>query len=161
VSRWRAETPRFPDIRALRARFAEHGQEHVLRFWDRLDLAAQRRLAGQVASLDLPALDAGVPLDPGGTPAAGKLEPPAVEALPERGGDAATRAEARRTGEALLRAGQVALMVVAGGQGSRLGFAGPKGLYPLGRSPGARCSRSRRSGSAGCASAPAPRSRGT
>jgi UDP-N-acetylglucosamine/UDP-N-acetylgalactosamine diphosphorylase len=124
--------PAIPDIRALRARFAEHGQEHVLRFWDRLDLAAQRRLAGQVASLDLPALVRGFRSTQGAPAAAGKLEPPAVEALPERGGDAATRAEARRTGEALLRAGQVALMVVAGGQGSRLGFEGPKGLFPLG-----------------------------
>ena len=124
--------PAIPDIRALRARYAEHGQEHVLRFWDRLDPDAQRRLAGQAASLDLPALVRGYRATRQASTASGKLEPPAVEALPDRGGDAGARAEARQVGEELLRAGRVALMVVAGGQGSRLGFEGPKGLFPLG-----------------------------
>jgi UDP-N-acetylglucosamine/UDP-N-acetylgalactosamine diphosphorylase len=39
---------------------------------------------------------------------------------------------AKRAGEELIRAGKVAAFVVAGGQGSRLGFDGPKGCYPAG-----------------------------
>jgi UDP-N-acetylglucosamine/UDP-N-acetylgalactosamine diphosphorylase len=35
-------------------------------------------------------------------------------------------------GEEALRRGEVAALVVAGGQGSRLGFEHPKGLYPIG-----------------------------
>jgi UDP-N-acetylglucosamine/UDP-N-acetylgalactosamine diphosphorylase len=121
-----------PDIRALRARFEEFDQGHVLRFWDRLAADAQRALAEQAAGLDLPALLRGFRSTQRAQVASGKLEPPTVEALPERGGDRARWTEARERGEALLREGRVALMVVAGGQGTRLGFEGPKGLFPLG-----------------------------
>jgi UDP-N-acetylglucosamine/UDP-N-acetylgalactosamine diphosphorylase len=40
-------------------------------------------------------------------------------------------ADARAAGEAALRAGQVAAFTVAGGQGTRLGFDGPKGTFPV------------------------------
>ncbi len=39
--------------------------------------------------------------------------------------------EARAIGEELIAAGRTALLTVAGGQGSRLGFEGPKGLFPV------------------------------
>src|SRR5204863_276206 len=42
------------------------------------------------------------------------------------------RAAAKNAGEELIRAGKVAAFTVAGGQGSRLGFEGPKGCYPAG-----------------------------
>jgi UDP-N-acetylglucosamine/UDP-N-acetylgalactosamine diphosphorylase len=38
--------------------------------------------------------------------------------------------EYRKKGEALIRAGKVAAFTVAGGQGTRLGWNGPKGSYP-------------------------------
>jgi len=46
--------------------------------------------------------------------------------------ESAERARAREAGEAMLAAGQVAALVVAGGHGSRLGHDGPKGTFPLG-----------------------------
>ena len=39
--------------------------------------------------------------------------------------------KAREEGKKLLREGKVAFLVVAGGQGTRLGFDGPKGTYPI------------------------------
>ena len=38
----------------------------------------------------------------------------------------------KETGEILLQKGQVAAFLVAGGQGSRLGFDGPKGMFDIG-----------------------------
>ncbi|HVN96723.1 MAG TPA: UTP--glucose-1-phosphate uridylyltransferase, partial [Syntrophorhabdaceae bacterium] len=39
--------------------------------------------------------------------------------------------KAREEGDRLLKSGKVAVLIVAGGQGSRLGFDGPKGVYPI------------------------------
>ncbi len=44
--------------------------------------------------------------------------------------DAASSIEFREAGEHLIRRGQVAAFTVAGGQGTRLGWRGPKGTYP-------------------------------
>ncbi len=121
--------------------FARAGQGHVFAFFDGLDPAAQARLLAQAAEVDLAELDrltrsllaaAG----PGGRPAAAGpdltgLAPAPFEARPEHGGDAAAWAAARAAGEAALRAGRVAAFTVAGGQGTRLGFEGPKGTFPV------------------------------
>jgi UDP-N-acetylglucosamine/UDP-N-acetylgalactosamine diphosphorylase len=121
------------DPRTLRERYAAHGQGHVFRYWDELDERARRGFAAQLAEIDLdallPAFEATRADAQAGHPA---LEPIAAELLPERGGDAERIAAARRRGEALLAAGRVAVMVVAGGQATRLGFPGPKGGFPLG-----------------------------
>jgi UDP-N-acetylglucosamine/UDP-N-acetylgalactosamine diphosphorylase len=39
--------------------------------------------------------------------------------------------KARATGESLIQDHKVATLIVAGGQGSRLGFNGPKGIFPV------------------------------
>lgn len=116
--------------RALR----EIDQSHVLRFWDRLDAAARERLLAQLAGLDL-----GMIADLAETQVRCKaalampsrIEP--VDAYP-RVPDAARRelyARADQRGRDLLRAGKVAAFLVAGGQGTRLGYDGPKGEYPV------------------------------
>lgn len=118
----------------LRTQLAEHGQEHVLRYWDRLSTAEQDRLKQQVCSLDLDLLDsllAGTDekKDFGGLAAAAE-PPPAVEA--DGSGATWTPVQARERGEQALRDGEVGAVIVAGGQGTRLGFEHPKGMFPIG-----------------------------
>jgi UDP-N-acetylglucosamine/UDP-N-acetylgalactosamine diphosphorylase len=56
-----------------------------------------------------------------------RIEPAAYIPEPEWRRDPAALAE----GQDLLRAGKAAFLTVAGGQGSRLGFEGPKGCFPI------------------------------
>ncbi len=121
------------DFETLRRYFEDHDQGHVFRFWSVLDAAARARLLAQARAIELPALIAAYRRSlESAAPRARKLEPVPAERTAERGGDPAKIAEARGRGEALLRAGRLALLVVAGGQATRLGFQGPKGAFPIG-----------------------------
>lgn len=129
-----------PDKSALRARLEPFGQERLLAFWDELDEAGRRKLASQIADIDfelIASLFQGDKEQPDWHALARRAEPPEAVRLVERnsGGRLSlgfTPAEARAAGEAALRAGQIGVLLVAGGQGSRLGFEKPKSLYPIG-----------------------------
>jgi UDP-N-acetylglucosamine/UDP-N-acetylgalactosamine diphosphorylase len=106
-----------------------YGQGHVLRFWDILDEGARAQLLDQVAGLDFESLGRMQALLKAKAAPAASSEPVApdvVEWTPE------TKAEAYAAGENEIRAGKVAVLLVAGGQGSRLGYEGPKGAYSIG-----------------------------
>src|SRR5262249_50061603 len=112
----------------LRQRLQQYGQEHVLAWWDQLADTERQELLDQLRRLDLEQLrqlysqrDKTYSL-----PAPEQIAPiPVVR--PEAGG-----AAARRLGEEALRRGEVAVLMVAGGQGSRLGFEHPKGMFSIG-----------------------------
>lgn len=112
------------DAKALEA----IGQGHLLRHAESLQPAPRERFLAELATLDPaelgPLIDRYVRAD-GSDPTPTDLAPAEVIGL----GDPA-RTPARHTGEALIRAGKVACFTVAGGQGSRLGYEGPKGCYP-------------------------------
>jgi UDP-N-acetylglucosamine/UDP-N-acetylgalactosamine diphosphorylase len=60
-----------------------------------------------------------------------------VSRLPRTDAERVSRRHMAEEGEAMLAGGEVAVVVVAGGQGTRLGFDGPKGTYPIGPVSGA------------------------
>ncbi|MFZ9683618.1 MAG: UTP--glucose-1-phosphate uridylyltransferase, partial [Cephaloticoccus sp.] len=118
----------------LIARFEQAGQGHLFSFWDQLDEAGRAQLLEEAGEIDLNEIKRLTETLLGGSGATtdlSGLEPAPYERLPANGGDAAAWAEARAAGEAALRAGRVAAFTVAGGQGTRLGYDGPKGTYPV------------------------------
>lgn len=118
----------------LRRAYERAGQGHVFAFYDRLDDAGRRRLESEAAEIDLGEIDRlarTLVLARAAGPDLGGLEPAPYESLPENGGDAGAWARARVAGEQALKAGRVAAFTVAGGQGTRLGYDGPKGAYPV------------------------------
>ncbi|HWG42467.1 MAG TPA: UDPGP type 1 family protein [Gemmataceae bacterium] len=113
----------------LRRKLQQHKHEHTLAWWDRLDDAARRGLIEQLQAVDLDQL-AHLYAQREKTyqvPASSRIKPIAI--VPA---DAPDNAAMRSVGEEALRRGEVAVLIVAGGQGSRLGFEHPKGMYPVG-----------------------------
>jgi UDP-N-acetylglucosamine/UDP-N-acetylgalactosamine diphosphorylase len=106
-----------------------HGQEHVLSFWKSLSAAEQADLLAQVASLDFQAIRSMRDLLEARNTAAPAAEPQPGTALSPSESE---RRTAAAQGAAALKAGKVGVILVAGGQGTRLGFEGPKGTYSIG-----------------------------
>jgi len=128
-------SPSLPDrLRHARERCEAAGQGHVLRWAGELEPAALSRLLDQLETLDLQRLARLFESvrEPPAARDAPRLEPPELIELGEGEQHRRRDRTAREAGQAALAAGQVAAFVVAGGQGSRLGFDGPKGCFPIG-----------------------------
>lgn len=126
-------TARGLSYEAIHERFRAAGQSHVFRFWDRLDDSQRDNLLEQASGVDLETLaSAHSAYADRNVNSALQLEPVPIERLPASGGDPAAAQRATAVGADALAAGRVAVLVVAGGQATRLGFAGPKGLFPVG-----------------------------
>lgn len=110
---------------------SEVGQSHILSFWSDLTAIERKALLRQVGDFDVASLKRcrqalSLPKsEETCSSMAGKA--PKVMQLK---GDFKDKCVSK--GEAELRSGRVAVLLVAGGQGSRLGFEGPKGAYPIG-----------------------------
>jgi len=117
----------------IRALAQAHGQEHVFRFWDELGAGERAELLGDLSQVDFSLMDRLADQWIRSTPAAAqfsRIDPvPVIPVVDPTRPDAVAALE---VGEAALRAGRVGLFLVAGGQGTRLGFDGPKGSYPIG-----------------------------
>ncbi|MCM2370041.1 UTP--glucose-1-phosphate uridylyltransferase [Aporhodopirellula aestuarii] len=122
------------NIEELTEILAPYNQTHVLRYWNELDADARESLAAQVRAIDLDELERLIKgedeqidfaeMAKGATlPLAVSADGTGVDWSPEA---------ARKRGEEALRAGEIAAILVAGGQGTRLGFDSPKGMFPVG-----------------------------
>jgi len=119
------------DRGSLQAVLEKHRQSHVLRFFDELSESQQSALLEQIARIDFDQLEEWIATYVRRVPKirpTGKITPPEIApAKPATDAQAEQYRAARRRGEELLAGGKVAAFVVAGGQGTRLGYEGPKG----------------------------------
>jgi UDP-N-acetylglucosamine/UDP-N-acetylgalactosamine diphosphorylase len=106
----------------------------LLRFWDRLDAQQRESLAAQIRAVDFSQIGRLV-RQPDAKPQIAALAARAAPPPSFRLGDAGNSIPpetARKRGAEALGAGRVGAMLVAGGQGTRLGFDRPKGMFPIG-----------------------------
>ena len=125
--------------RKLRERLEAHGQQHVLAFWDQLDAAQRAGLVEQLEQIDLDLIERLAADDsdqPDFSELARRAQPPPAIRL-SAGAQADVTEAGRASGREALAAGTVGAVLVAGGQGSRLGFDLPKGMFPIGPLSGA------------------------
>jgi UDP-N-acetylglucosamine/UDP-N-acetylgalactosamine diphosphorylase len=125
-----------PPDPSLAEHLARHGQGHLLAWWDELAEAERARLEAQLRKVDFAQVErlyaelvsggSGGGIDPE------TVRPIEVHRLPRTDAERVERRHAAEAGGALLGAGAVAVVMVAGGSGTRLGFDGPKGTYPIG-----------------------------
>ena len=113
----------------------DHHQSHLLAFREELDKGQRQDLLAQIQRLDLDKIDVWVKKfikNPASDTISGDFVP-ALSYNPTPVGPEQQRkyAEAVKLGKELISAGKVAAFVVAGGQGTRLGFEGPKGNFPI------------------------------
>jgi len=111
-----------------------HGQEHLLAFWDQLDTGEQESLARQIEAIDFDLVgrlyrdrDRQENL----RELADRAEPPPAFRL-DTAQNPFSPQQARLSGVEALDAGELGVILVAGGQGTRLGFDHPKGMFPIG-----------------------------
>ena len=134
--------PRMNPPPAVIATLERAGQQHLLAFWGQLDESTQALFAAELAAVDWNLLAEMQQLAANRNPAHREQAQAAPIDLSRastppclRLGDMANRilpAAAIRRGSEALAAGTIGAILVAGGQGTRLGCDGPKGLYRVG-----------------------------
>lgn len=105
---------------------AQYNQEHILEFYNELDEISQQNLLSQIERIDFSILDA---LNENDECKKGKISP--ISAV--------TSTDIKENGElyseiglSAIKQGKVAAVLLAGGQGTRLGFDKPKGMFNIG-----------------------------
>ena len=124
------------NLSEIKQKLSKIGQEHIFDFYSELSEVEQAAFLRQIQSIDIDEFKAQVDrLVLSNEKEAefnwDNLKPADYIPLPENGGDSALWDKAKAIGETVIKEGRVAAFTVAGGQGTRLGYDGPKGTYSV------------------------------
>jgi UDP-N-acetylglucosamine/UDP-N-acetylgalactosamine diphosphorylase len=117
----------------LRKDLCDADQGHIFSFWDELAAEERQDLLKQLGAIDVDQLKRLIDRHLAQT----KIESPSsivpgtVIPIPTSAEGREDEERSREVGEEALRAGRVAVLMVAGGQATRLGHLGPKGTIPI------------------------------
>ncbi|CAE6458599.1 unnamed protein product [Rhizoctonia solani] len=121
----------------LKEKFEKAGQSQVLHFWPQLSEADQVKLANQLAALDIERVNrvfakAIQSEKDAQNSSQDDITPPPSDSYDSILGNADKEAEYRKIGLQAISEGKVGVLLMAGGQGTRLGSSDPKGCYDIG-----------------------------
>ncbi|KAI9311429.1 nucleotide-diphospho-sugar transferase [Dichotomocladium elegans] len=125
------------ELQALKERYDRANQGHLFQFFDDLSVEEQQELFQQLSSLDVDRVNQIYQKAIAGAEASAQNQEAAVEPLPEDVFDSVIRAspetiaEWETIGLTQIAEGKVAVILMAGGQGTRLGSSAPKGCYDI------------------------------
>ena len=122
-------------VRKICEDFKKANQSHVFQFFDTLTKEEQKKLLEQAKLINLEHIQKfyfqSKQAYKINSCSARNLETPPYIRLPKKDKDFKLWKQAYFKGEEILKNGRVAVVTVAGGQGTRLGFQGPKGAYKI------------------------------
>ena len=125
------------DVDSLTTRLREFGQEHLLEFFERLDDAEKRCLYDELCGLDFDRIQSNFELvskaAKDSTQKDGRLEPLSASVRGSVASADQSQLKAwRDRGLEAIGDNKVAVLLLAGGQGTRLNVPYPKGMYSVG-----------------------------
>jgi UDP-N-acetylglucosamine/UDP-N-acetylgalactosamine diphosphorylase len=109
-------------------------QTHILRHYQSLSLLEKEKCMGEIGNLDFElvfSLYAKASVQKFPVKHRIDIYPSRIFTIPKGSDEQMQREEARILGESIISKNKIAVLIVAGGHGSRLGFNGPKGCFPI------------------------------
>ncbi len=121
------------DMKQIRALLEKNGQREMLQMLEHLAEKERDLLFPQLQKLDWKRLEClrAILHNPPPRKSFADIQPAPVKQLPRSNEDREADRRAAEAGRDLLRNDRAAALTVAGGQGTRLGYDGPKGAYPI------------------------------
>ena len=117
----------------VKEKLAKYGQEHLLNFYNELSEEKQNQLLDEILTIDFKQLQDLYE----STKEKPDFTESKIEAIPHVTKSELSKEETEKytkIGEEIIKQGKLAVVTMAGGQGTRLGHSGPKGTYDIGLS---------------------------
>jgi UDP-N-acetylglucosamine/UDP-N-acetylgalactosamine diphosphorylase len=123
----------YPDYNKYVDNIFEAGQTHVFKWWNDISPPEKKHLLEQLASINFQFVRKlfNDSFKKTTQTTKGSLVPPQIITIPKNTSEKDVAQKARQIGEDALRKGEIAVLTVAGGHGTRLGANGPKGTLPI------------------------------